>query len=102
MTIVDLTWDCPDFVCFAGSYSVCERSVVGFDQIVFVAFHVMPGGLIGLDWTGLTDAQAPARRFAADSHLGADGGRLMVEVQSDGRWRDGDLYSRLRDDPSPL
>ena len=78
MTIVDLTWDCPDFVCFAGSYSVCERSVVGFDQIVFAAFHVMPGRLIGLDWTGFTGARAPARRFAADSYLGADGGRLMV------------------------
>jgi hypothetical protein len=35
-------------------------------------------GLIGLDWAGFRDAQAPGRR-----------------------WRDGYLYSRLREDPAP-
>ncbi|MDO3704842.1 GNAT family protein [Micromonospora sp. C28SCA-DRY-2] len=37
-------------------------------------------GLIGLDWSGFRDAAAPARRFAADGYLGADDGRLVVEV----------------------
>src|SRR3954451_791568 len=39
-------------------------------------------GLIGLDWNGFRDAAAPARRFAIDSYLGADDGRLMIEVGS--------------------
>jgi RimJ/RimL family protein N-acetyltransferase len=36
--------------------------------------------LIGLDWAGFRDPQAPARRFAADGYLGAEDGRLMVET----------------------
>lgn len=36
--------------------------------------------LIGLDWAGFRDAQAPPRRFATDGFLGAEDGRLMVEV----------------------
>jgi len=44
-------------------------------------FAVEPG-LIGLDWNGFRDAAAPARRFATDGYLGADGGRLMIEVES--------------------
>ena len=39
--------------------------------------------LVGLDWTGFRDAQEPARRFAADGYLAADGGRLMVEVEAE-------------------
>jgi RimJ/RimL family protein N-acetyltransferase len=39
--------------------------------------------LIGLDWAGLRDAGAPARRFAADGNLGADDSRLMVEVKQE-------------------
>jgi RimJ/RimL family protein N-acetyltransferase len=39
--------------------------------------------LIGLDWAGFRDAQEPARRFAADGYLGADDGRLMVEIEDD-------------------
>jgi len=39
--------------------------------------------LIGLDWAGFRDAQAPARRFATDGYLGTDDGRLIVEVEQD-------------------
>src|SRR5437773_8193608 len=46
---------------------------------MFRRFAVEPG-LIGLDWAGFRDAQAPARRFAADGYLGADDARLMVDV----------------------
>ncbi len=49
---------------------------------MFRRFATEPG-LIGLDWTGFKDPQAPARRFAVDGFLGADSGRL-------------------RGDPSPL
>lgn len=55
------------------------RPVTEDDLAMFRRFATEPG-LIGLDWTGFTDAQAPARRFAADGYLGAAGGRLMVEV----------------------
>jgi len=41
---------------------------------------VVEPGLIGLDWTGYRDPQAPARRFATDSYLGERDGRLIVEV----------------------
>ncbi|RBQ16237.1 GNAT family N-acetyltransferase [Spongiactinospora rosea] len=34
----------------------------------------------GPAWPGFRDAQAPARRFAADGYLGADDGRLVVAV----------------------
>jgi ribosomal-protein-alanine N-acetyltransferase len=39
--------------------------------------------LIGLDWAGFRDAQEPARRFARDGYLGADDGRLIVEIPAD-------------------
>ena len=58
------------------------RPVVEDDLEVFRRFSNEPG-LIGLDWTGFRDAQAPARRFAADGYLGEDDGRLMVEVEAD-------------------
>src|SRR5215470_7247903 len=46
---------------------------------MFRRFAVEPG-LIGLDWAGFRDAQAPARRFAADGYPGADDAWLIVEV----------------------
>jgi [ribosomal protein S5]-alanine N-acetyltransferase len=46
---------------------------------MFRRFATEPG-LIGVDWAGFRDAQAPARRFAVDGYLGPDDGRLMVEV----------------------
>ena len=39
--------------------------------------------LIGLDWAGYRDAQAPARRLATDGYLGPEDGRLMVESESE-------------------
>jgi RimJ/RimL family protein N-acetyltransferase len=52
------------------------------DLAMFGRFATEPW-LVGLDWTGFRDAQEPARRFAADGYLGADGGRLMVEAERD-------------------
>jgi ribosomal-protein-alanine N-acetyltransferase len=59
------------------------RAVVEDDLAMFRRFAVEPG-LIGLDWSGFRDAQAPARRFASDGYLGADDGRLVVELEEDG------------------
>ena len=56
------------------------RPVTEDDLAMFRRFATEPG-LIGLDWTGFTDAQAPARRFATDGYLGAENSRLMVEVE---------------------
>jgi RimJ/RimL family protein N-acetyltransferase len=52
------------------------------DLEMFRRFAIEPR-LIGLDWAGFRDAQAPARRFAADGYLGSDDGRLMVEVEQE-------------------
>jgi len=60
------------------------RPLVEDDLAVFRRFLTEPG-LIGLDWAGFRDAQAPARRFAVDSYLGADDGRLIVEVENAGQ-----------------
>ena len=100
------------------------RPVAEGDLAMFRRFAVEPG-LIGLDWAGFRDAQAPGRRFAADGYLGADDGRLIVDADGqaaqraleragfrsegvvracefrDGAWRDGHLFSRLRTDPRP-
>jgi [ribosomal protein S5]-alanine N-acetyltransferase len=71
--------------------------VVEDDLAMFRRFGTEPG-LIGLDWRGFEDAEAPARRFAADGYLGPDGGRLMVEVEPEHvaagcvNWRSG-LYT---------
>jgi RimJ/RimL family protein N-acetyltransferase len=62
--------------------SVRLRPVVEADLAMFRRFLTEPG-LVGLDWAGFKDAQAPARRFAADSYLGEESGRLMVEVEPD-------------------
>ena len=60
--------------------SIRLRPVVEGDLGLFRRFCTEPG-LIGLDWGGFRDPEAPARRFATDSFLGADDGRLMVEVE---------------------
>jgi RimJ/RimL family protein N-acetyltransferase len=65
-----------------GDLSIRLRPVAEPDLAMFRRFVTEPG-LIGLDWAGFRDAQAPARRFATDSYLGADDGRLMVEVEAD-------------------
>jgi RimJ/RimL family protein N-acetyltransferase len=59
------------------------RAVVEDDLVMFRRFVTEPG-LIGLDWAGFRDAQAPARRFATDGYLGTDDGRLIVEIEADG------------------
>ncbi|MEU4192549.1 GNAT family protein [Kribbella sp. NPDC026611] len=52
------------------------------DLPMFQRFAVEPG-LVGLDWGGFRDAQAPVKRFAEDGYLGKDDGRMMVRT-SDG------------------
>jgi len=58
------------------------RPVREDDLDLFRRFAVEPG-LVGLDWAGFRDAEAPARRYALDGWLGADDGRLIVEVEPD-------------------
>ena len=71
------------------------------DLAMFRRFAVEPG-LIGLDWAGFRDAQEPARRFAVDGYLGADDGRLMVEVEPEQQvagfvtWRAGSYAPNAR------
>jgi RimJ/RimL family protein N-acetyltransferase len=62
--------------------SIRLRPLVEDDLAMLRRFATEPG-LIGLDWAGFRDAQAPARRFATDGYLGADDGRLMVEVEQE-------------------
>jgi RimJ/RimL family protein N-acetyltransferase len=50
---------------------------------MFRRFVVEPG-LVGLDWSGFTDPKAVQRRFDTDSYLGADDGRLIVDVAAKG------------------
>ena len=61
--------------------SVRLRPAVVADVDLFRRYAVEPE-LLGLDWHGFTDANAPARRFETDGYLGPDNGRLMVEVNS--------------------
>jgi [ribosomal protein S5]-alanine N-acetyltransferase len=56
------------------------RPVIEDDLALFRRFCTEPW-LIGLDWAGFRDAQAPARRFAADGYLGDEDGRLVVEAE---------------------
>jgi RimJ/RimL family protein N-acetyltransferase len=58
------------------------RPVAEDDLAMFRRFATEPF-LIGLDWGGFRDAQEPARRFARDGYLSADGGRLIVEADSE-------------------
>jgi RimJ/RimL family protein N-acetyltransferase len=62
--------------------SIALRVVTEDDLEMFRRFATEPG-LVGLDWAGFRDAQAPARRFAVDGYLGADDGRLMVQVETE-------------------
>ena len=57
------------------------RPVTEADLGVFRRFVVEPG-LIGLDWSGFRDPKAIQRRFDADSYLGDDDGRLIVDVSA--------------------
>ncbi|XTZ16758.1 GNAT family N-acetyltransferase [Micromonospora echinospora] len=63
----------------SGWLGVRLRPVVEADLAMFRRFLTEPG-LIGPDWAGFRDAGEPARRFAVDGYLGADDGRLTVEV----------------------
>lgn len=62
--------------------SIRLRPVVHDDLEMFRRFATEPG-LIGPDWAGFRDAQAPARRFATDGFLGPEDGRLMVEIEDE-------------------
>jgi ribosomal-protein-alanine N-acetyltransferase len=62
--------------------SIRLRPVTEDDLAMFRRFLTEPG-LIGLDWTGYRDAQAPARRFATDGYLGEESGRFIVEVDGE-------------------
>jgi [ribosomal protein S5]-alanine N-acetyltransferase len=55
------------------------RPVTETDLDMFRRFVTEPG-LIGLDWSGFRDPKAIQRRFDADSYLGEDDGRLIVDV----------------------
>jgi RimJ/RimL family protein N-acetyltransferase len=65
-----------------GDDAIRLRPVAADDLDMFRRFAT-EAGLIGLDWSGFRDAQAPARRFAVDGFLGEEDGRLMVEVERD-------------------
>lgn len=62
-----------------GGMVIRLRPVAENDLAMFRRFATEPG-LIGLDWAGFRDTQVFARRFAADGYLGAEDGRLMVDV----------------------
>jgi len=69
------------------------RPVTEADLIMIRRFAIEPG-LIGLDWSGFTDPKAVERRFDTDSYLGADDGRLIVDVGKDGPgWEPAGLVS---------
>ncbi|WP_427891483.1 GNAT family N-acetyltransferase [Kribbella sp. GL6] len=61
---------------------VTLRPVTEDDLPLFQRFAVEPG-LIGLDWNGYRDPQAPVRRFAEDGFLGKEDGRLIVRTGSE-------------------
>lgn len=67
--------------------SIRLRPVVEDDLELFRRFATEPY-LVGLDWAGFRDAQAPARRFAEDGYLGATNGRLIVEAENAEQDRD--------------
>jgi [ribosomal protein S5]-alanine N-acetyltransferase len=60
------------------------RPVTEADLGMFRRFAVEPG-LIGLDWPGFRDPKTVQRRFDLDSYLGADDGRLIVDVATGGQ-----------------
>ena len=55
------------------------RPVTEADLDMFRRLVTEPG-LIGLDWSGFRDPKTVQRRFDADSYLGEDDGRLIVDV----------------------
>ncbi|MEU4567789.1 GNAT family protein [Micromonospora sp. NPDC023956] len=63
----------------SGWLGVRLRPVAETDLAMFRRFLTEPG-LIGPDWAGFRDPGTPARRLAVDGYLGADDGRLTVEV----------------------
>jgi ribosomal-protein-alanine N-acetyltransferase len=65
-----------------GDLSVRLRPVAEADLDMFRRFCTEPF-LVGLDWGGFRDAEAPARRFATDGYLGTENGRLMVDAEVD-------------------
>jgi ribosomal-protein-alanine N-acetyltransferase len=69
------------------------------DLGMFRRFAVEPG-LVGLDWNGFRDPQAPVRRFAEDGFLGKDDGRLMVRTSNGAAglvsWRSGSFDGRTQ------
>jgi RimJ/RimL family protein N-acetyltransferase len=73
------------------------RPVAEADLDMFRRFVLEPG-LIGLDWSGFTDPQAVQRRFDTDSYLGADDGRLIVDIAADAEpgWQRAGLVSYLK------
>ena len=80
-----------------GGMLVTLLPVTEDDLPMFRRFVIEPR-LIGPDWSGFGDAQAPARRFAAKAGFQLEGVIRACEFRG-GQWRDGLLYSRLRDDP---
>jgi RimJ/RimL family protein N-acetyltransferase len=64
----------------SGEARVRLRPVGRNDLAMFRRFATEPG-LIGLDWSGYKDPEAPVRRFATDGYLGAEDGRLIVEAE---------------------
>jgi RimJ/RimL family protein N-acetyltransferase len=62
--------------------SIRLRPVAEDDLAIFRRFATEPG-LIGLDWAGFCDAQAPGRRFAVDGYLGTEDGRLIVDADDE-------------------
>ncbi|HWG12112.1 MAG TPA: GNAT family protein [Streptosporangiaceae bacterium] len=60
------------------AYASLLRPVTAEDLPLLRRFQIEPG-LVGLDWAGYQDPEAPARRFAADGYLGEEIGRLMVD-----------------------
>ena len=79
------------------SPEISLRPVTEADLGMFRRFVVEPG-LIGLDWSGFRDPKAVQRRFDTDSYLGADDGRLTVDVaaETDPGWEPAGLVSYLR------
>jgi ribosomal-protein-alanine N-acetyltransferase len=73
------------------------RPVTEADLDMFRRFVTEPG-LVGLDWSGFTDPKAVQRRFDTDSYLGADDGRLIVDVtaETETGWEPAGLVSYLR------
>jgi ribosomal-protein-alanine N-acetyltransferase len=55
------------------------RPVLENDLAMLRRFATEPG-LVGSEWSGFRDLSMIGRRFAVDAFLGADDGRLIVEV----------------------